>query len=114
MRRGEDVETMSLLHLQAQGLKLIEKNFRSTYGELDLVMLDDQDLVFVEVRYRKNDDFGGASESVNERKKRKLRRTAESFLQQDRLPEFVSCRFDVVAVKGEFQNYEIDWIQDAF
>ncbi len=92
----------------------MEKNYRTRYGEIDLVMMDRQDLVFVEVRYRKNDLFGGAAQSVNLTKQLKIRRTAQTFLQKNPAGEFNGCRFDVVAVCGQPPDYKIDWVSNAF
>ncbi len=114
LRRGEEVESASLAYLQSNGLKFVEKNYRSMYGEIDLIMMDQHDLVFIEVRYRKNDLFGGATQSINANKQQKLRRTAETFLQKNHSMEFDGCRFDVVAVSGQSENYEIHWLSDAF
>ena len=114
LKRGDDVESSSLNYLRANGLKLVEKNYRTTYGEIDLIMMDKQDLVFVEVRYRKNNLFGGAKQSINPKKQIKIRRTAETFLQKNDAMDFDGCRFDVVAVCGQPPNYNIDWISDAF
>ncbi len=108
------METASRQHLESRGLRFLQKNFRSKYGELDLIMMDNQDLVFVEVRYRKNDLFGGAAQSINAQKQLKLRRTAESFLQKYATLKFDGCRFDVVAVSGNQSDYKFDWICDAF
>ena len=114
LQRGEDVEAAALEFLLLRNFRLIEKNYRSRYGEIDLVMMDRQNLVFIEVRYRRNDSFGGAAQSIDQRKQQKLRRTAEKFLQQNHSMTFDGCRFDVVAVSGPSSNYNIDWIADAF
>ena len=111
---GQAVESLSLLYLQSRGLKCIEKNYRCRYGEIDLIMMHQRDLVFIEVRYRKNDLFGGATQSIDASKQRKIRHTAETFLQENQSIEFNGCRFDVVAVSGEPPNYETHWIRDAF
>ncbi len=114
LQRGEAVESASQVYLQSSGLQLIEKNYRCRYGEIDLIMLDQQDLVFVEVRYRKNDSFGGAAQSVDTQKQQKLRHTAEIFLQENQSMEFNGCRFDVIAASGTPPDYNIHWIHDAF
>ncbi|WP_423908654.1 YraN family protein [Candidatus Spongiihabitans sp.] len=114
LRRGEQVESAALAYLQSNGLTFVEKNYRAMYGEIDLIMMDQHDLVFVEVRYRKNEVFGGATQSVDANKQQKLRRTAETFLQKNHSIEFDGCRFDVVAVSGQSANYKIQWIRDAF
>jgi len=114
LQRGEEVEAVALEFLLTRGFRLLEKNYRCRYGEIDLVMMDKQDLVFVEVRYRKNDLFGGAAQSIDRKKQQKLRRTAEKFLQQHHSMTFEGCRFDVVAVSGPPSNYSIELIKDAF
>ena len=113
LRRGADAERSALEYLQARGLQLVERNYRCAAGELDMVMLDERELVFVEVRYRATDSFGGAAPSVDAGKQRKLRRAGESFLQTCELP-FSGCRFDVVAVSGAAPGYQFEWISDAF
>ncbi|WP_424947378.1 YraN family protein [Candidatus Spongiihabitans sp.] len=112
--RGEQVESAALAYLQSNGLTLVEKNYRCMYGEIDLIMMDKHDLVFVEVRYRKNDLFGGATQSIDANKQQKLRRTAETFMQKNHALKFDGCRFDVVAVNGQSANYKIHWLSDAF
>ncbi|MFX7820786.1 YraN family protein, partial [Acinetobacter baumannii] len=76
---GEDA---ALVYLQQQGLRLLERNWRCKAGEIDLIMQDDATLVFVEVRRRKNDRFGGAAASVTWHKQQKLIRAAQWYLQQ--------------------------------
>ena len=114
LHRGADAEKAALVYLKARGLRLLEKNYRCSAGELDLVMLDQQELVFVEVRYRCSDQFGGAASSVGADKQRKLRHSGEYFLQNHPNLSFGGCRFDVVAIAGTAPEYRIDWISDAF
>lgn len=114
--RGSDTERACRRHLQQQGLKLLEANYRCRCGEIDLVMLDHDTVVFVEVRFRRSNAYGGALESVTGAKQEKLRRAAEHFLQ--RHPDASNARFDVVAVSQNGQNsrapYSFDWIKNAF
>ncbi len=114
LQRGKAIESASRVYLQDHGLKFMEKNYRCRYGEIDLIMMDKQNLVFVEVRYRKNDLFGGAGQSIDANKQQRLQCTAETFLQKNQSMEFDGCRFDVVAVSGELPDYHIHWIRDAF
>ena len=81
-------------------------------GEIDLIMQDATHLVFVEVRYRHQQAFGLAYESITQAKQRKLRITAMHYLSYKKLHEKVCARFDVVSVQGE--PPEIEWIKDAF
>ena len=100
--------------LEDQGLRVLERNLLCRAGEIDLVALDGQVLVFVEVRYRGSNSHGGAAASVNRRKQRRLVRAAQYFLPGlvrrhcgNRAP---ACRFDVVCE----QDGGLQWIRHAF
>ena len=114
LHRGVDAEKAARIYLEERGLRLLAQNFRCTAGELDLVMLDSNELVFVEVRYRKSEKFGGAAPSVDFVKRKKLRHAGETFLQENPRLRFDACRFDVVALTGGDSTYQIEWISDAF
>lgn len=103
---GLDAESRARVFLQQQGLTLIEQNFRCRVGEIDLIMADAQTLVFIEVRFRKNQRFGGAAASVGPRKQRRLWRSASTYLLKFRRPPV--CRFDLVAIEGD----DLHWIKD--
>lgn len=113
LRRGRDAEQAGSHYLSRHGLREVVRNYRAKVGEIDLIMQEGEELVFVEVRYRNSEQFGGAIESVNRDKQRKLRRAAEQYLQQ-RGPDYESCRFDVLAIHGQAPNFRIEWIRDAF
>jgi len=118
LQQGEDAEIACCSYLKSQGLKLVDKNFNSRFGEIDIIMLDKKILVFVEVRYRKNNTFGGALESVTPSKQNKLRKTAELYLQKN--TQYQNARFDVVSMSKNTQTnpdkqpYTFDWIPNAF
>ncbi len=114
LRRGAAAEKTALAYLQANGLQLLQRNYRCAHGELDIIMRDQQELVFVEVRYRGSEQFGGAARSVNAAKRRKIKLSGESFLQQHAHLGSAGCRFDVMALSGGAPNYHIEWIRDAF
>ena len=108
-------EKLALEHLSCSGLELIGKNFRCRLGEIDLVMLDLDCLVFVEVRYRKANRFASAATSVDRHKQRKLARAAAFFLTQH--PQYChhAIRFDVVAFDAAADHQcTLQWLQDAF
>jgi putative endonuclease len=111
---GDQGEVDALRHLQAAGLKLITRNYRCPGGELDLVMLDQQTLVFVEVRFRRNRNFGGALASINTRKQQRLLLAAQRFLQTHREYQKLRARFDVVSLEGDAGAPKLQWIKDAF
>jgi len=106
---GKDAEARAEHFLQHEGLKPVARNYRCRGGEIDLVMRDGEHLVFVEVRYRSRDDFGGAAASVGRNKQRRLILAAQHYLQSSRWRG--PCRFDVVAFGKEQAR---TWIRDAF
>ncbi len=121
LRQGHDAEQQACDHLQGQGLRLLERNYRSRFGEIDLIMRHADTLVFVEVRYRRSSRFGSPAETVDARKQARIRATAEHYLQQHPQRSGVSCRFDVVAMTpaevthtGQAPRYSVDWLPDAF
>lgn len=113
-QRGDAAEAAALRHLLAAGLKPVAVNANYRGGEIDLVMRDGDALVFVEVRYRRSQAFGGGAASVDFSKRRKLVIAAQMFLSTH--PIFVNtpCRFDVVEASGDAASPAIDWIRDAF
>lgn len=108
--RGNAAESRALAHLQANGLRLRHRNWRCRHGELDLVMVAGDTLVFVEVRYRGRSDYGGAARSIDRHKRRRVIRSAAAYLQRFRLQD-QPARFDVVALGP---GTRIDWLPAAF
>ena len=106
---GSDKERLAAAYLDRQGLSLVARNYRCRGGEIDLVLRDGRNLVFVEVRYRRSSRFGSPAETVTASKQRRLITAASHFLQ--RHPTELACRFDVLAITG---NDRIQWIRDAF
>ncbi len=107
--KGQEAEEIAAKYLKAQGLKLITSNYRSRFGEIDLIMQDGESLVFIEVRLRKSKAFGGAEESITASKQHKIVITAEYYLQQHGNQ---ACRFDAILMnKADAQN--ITWIKNA-
>lgn len=106
IQKGQIAEQTALLYLEQQGLRLIERNFSTRLGEIDLIMWQQHTLVFVEVRHRTNPHFGGAAASVSVAKQDKLWKTAQIYLQK--LPNIPACRFDLLAING----VKIEWIRN--
>ena len=111
---GVWAENKASEYLQAQGIKLVQTNYRSPFGEIDLIMEGDEGLIFIEVRYRNSARFGSAAESVNLKKQSKLRATAEHYLQRYSNSARQACRFDVLAITRLNRQNEINWIKNAF
>jgi putative endonuclease len=111
---GDRGEAAALSHLQAAGLTLLQRNYRCNGGEIDLVMRDGKVLVLVEVRYRRDNHFGGAAASVGSHKQQRLLRAAQHLLQTHRAYRNQPARFDLVAIDGDGNNAQLNWIKDAF
>lgn len=117
--RGSSAENLALVHLQAAGLRLVARNYKTPGrggGEVDLIMQSndaEQTLVFVEVRQRASESHGGAAASVSAAKQRRIIFAARYYLL--RLPKTPPCRFDVVSVEGELANTpKVTWLAGAF
>jgi putative endonuclease len=111
-QKGDAAEDRALEHLQAQGLQLVQRNYRTPGrggGEIDLILRDrDGTLVFVEVRQRRSRTHGGALASITYAKQRRIVFAARHFLM--RLNREPPCRFDVVAVEAD----GLHWYPAAF
>jgi putative endonuclease len=114
LETGQQAEELALKLLEGRGLELLARNYRCAQGELDLVMQQDQQLVIVEVRYRRDARHGSAADTVGAGKQHKLVLAAQHYL--SRHPELrrKPLRFDVVAVSDGSPAPAVEWIQDAF
>lgn len=109
LQKGEAAEEQAYQYLKSAGLVLLERNFSSRFGEIDLIMQDGNVLVFIEVRYRKNAKYGGAASSISHKKQQRIHKTAATYLQKK--GNNSPARFDVIAMQGDMQ---INWIKSAF
>lgn len=110
-RYGASYEKKARRYLESQGLEFIAANVYVRGGEIDLIMRHQQVIVFVEVRFRRSDAFGGAAASVTARKQKRLLHSAQVWLSgAGESFDTVDCRFDVLAFTGN----EIEWLTNAF
>ena len=114
-KTGDDAERIAERFLATHGLKLVARNYRCRYGEIDLIMQDCESLVFVEVRLRKplrgKVDFGGALASITASKQAKIIATAQHYLAG--MKQLPPCRFDVVLLNG-LNAQDVEWMKSAF
>ena len=106
--KGENAEERAARYLAEQGLRIVARNYRTRLGEIDLVAEDGATLVFVEVRLRSRDDFGGAAASITPGKQSRIVAAARKYLMGFRREP--PCRFDVVTLNGG----ETEWLRAAF
>lgn len=113
---GKLVENAAANYLLSNGLEILEKNFSCKLGEIDLIALDqeNQQLVFVEVRYRKSSLFGTAIDSVNQRKQQKIINSANYYLIKKFGELAINYRFDIVTANGDINNLNFEWFIGAF
>jgi putative endonuclease len=112
-RVGQRGESLAVNHLRGKGYKILERNFKSPIGEIDIIAREGRTIVFVEVKARSSDDFGAAKWAVDERKQRKLSLLALDYLKRKSLLD-QSARFDVVAIDGVSGQETIELIRNAF
>lgn len=111
---GDKSERLARRYLERRGYQLVEANFHCKWGEIDLILKKEQNLVFAEVRSRSNLCCGTPAESVNEKKQAKLRKAAQYYLYCHPELEQYYCRFDVVSVVWKEGRAQIAWLADAF
>lgn len=117
---GDCVEDKAVDYLSSLGLKIISQNYLCKMGEVDIIARDEDMLVFIEVRYRKDSRFGGSAFSVNRKKQKRVIKAAAHYLQSHRLTNKIACRFDVMAIEGKIAferklaESQLNWIKGAF
>ncbi len=112
-RAGDRGEQIALDYLIDKGYSLVERNYRTRYGEVDLILRSGDTMVFVEVKLRRGLGFGDPLESVTSRKQATIRSLAESYL-AERDPDFENVRFDVVGILETRYETEIQHVRNAF
>lgn len=112
MRLGDEGEGLAIQFLHKNGYQILEQNYKTPVGEIDIIASEAETLVFIEVKTRKSIEFGMPYEAVNREKRRKISNTALLYLK--RFKEIPPCRFDVVSIYYENGGPELELIKDAF
>ncbi len=110
---GAEGEKHAALFLVKRGYRILEQNYRTTFGEIDIIAHDGDVLVFIEVKSRSGTQFGLPQSAVDTRKQTKISQVALAYLKEKKLSD-VDCRFDVVAVLKEGDAFEVVLFQNAF
>ena len=106
---GSIGEDMAVEFLKSRGVKILERNYQNRFGEIDIIGREDNTLLFIEVKYRKNESFGYPLEAVGFAKQEKIRKTARFFLNENHYYHY-NIRFDCIGIIGS----QIEWIKGAF
>ena len=107
---GSRYEQLAARYLEQKGMDVLELNYRCRTGEIDIIARDGGYLVFVEVKYRRDDKMGNPKEAVDRKKQKKISMTASYYLMRKCGRMDIPCRFDVAAVLGE----QIEVVKNAF
>ena len=110
---GISGEDLACAELQRRGYAIVERRYRTRLGEIDIIARDGTTIVFVEVKARQTDEFGGAAAAVTAWKQRRIARMARDYLLRERVHE-CPCRFDVVAIDFERAGPRITVYPNAF
>ena len=111
---GAQWEKTAESFLRSQGLKLLQRNFSSRFGEIDLIMEDEETVVFIEVKYRKSSQHGSGADAVTFHKQGRISRTASWYLVKNPHRAGQFCRFDVISITPRKEAQGINWIKSAF
>lgn len=98
---GTSYEIKAEEYLMQKGYHILERNFRSRSGEIDIIAKDGEYFCFIEVKYRTTRDYGSPLEAVDYRKQNQIRKVAQYYLMKNKLSEWTPCRFDVIGFEGE-------------
>lgn len=109
---GDIGELVAERFLKAKGMKILERNCRTPFGEIDIVAMDGRTLVFVEVKTRTSGLFGSGAEAIDGRKKKKLERSALYYT--SRKDPHSPSRFDVISICLVPEGSKVEHIKDAF
>ncbi len=108
---GALAEHIASQFLLKNKLQLIEKNYHCRQGEIDLIMQDKHELVFVEVRYRKHSKHGNAAETIQHHKLKRIQTAINHYIMTNNLG-YIPCRIDVIGLHGNLQQPDINWVKN--
>lgn len=97
---GDGGEDLAVHYLEGKGHQILERNFRVSFGEIDIITLDRDTLVFIEVKKKTTDRYGAPGEMITAGKLEKIQRTAEAYIAKHGLAE-ANCRIDAVLIDGK-------------
>lgn len=109
-KKGAAYEQVAAAYLQKHGVTILERNYRNRRGEIDLIGKDGEYTVFIEVKYRKDNEKGSPAEAVNFAKQKTICKVVDYYRMTHGMGEFSAVRYDVVAIEGEV----ITWYKNAF
>ena len=113
-QKGEFFEKLACDHLSAMGCSILYKNYKNKSGEIDIIAKDGRFTCFIEVKFRKDNSFGGPEAAVNIAKQRQICKVSKFFLYSHKISFDSPIRYDVIAISGGEEGYSVHWIKNAF
>ena len=102
---GNQYENLACSYMEKEGMHILARNYRVRAGEIDIIAMDKDVLVFAEVKYRSSIEYGGAEYAIPDSKKKTIVRVAQWFMASRKIPQDTFCRFDAVLIDGETITY---------
>ena len=112
--KGMHYEAQAKAYLCERGLSLIQQNYHCRFGEIDLIMRDNNTVCFIEVKFRKSMSYGGALNAIPYQKQQKIIKTAQVFISDHQKLAQQAIRFDALMLQQAREDISINWIQNAF
>lgn len=112
--KGQECEDLAAQYLEKQGLTILERNYQCRLGEIDIIAKNSEFVIFIEVKYRKNNRYGEPFAFVDTKKQRRLIMTALHYNQCKGLNEKHPMRFDVISIQAQNTQFDIQWLKNAF
>jgi putative endonuclease len=111
---GQSGEREAVRVLKKNGCRIIERNYRNPFGEIDIIALDRGTIVFIEVKTRNETGLKNPKEAVTIQKQKRMIKTAEAWMKKNLKKADAKARFDVIAIVKRLNNNEIEWVKNAF
>ena len=107
---GAQYEEKAVLFLESKGVRILERNFRNRFGEIDIIGYTQETYLFIEVKYRRTDQSGNPAEAVTIPKQYTISKVADYYKVCHNLGDNTACRFDIIAILDQ----DIQWYENAF
>ncbi|MDP4038356.1 MAG: YraN family protein [bacterium] len=111
---GNQAEDLATDYLKRKGCKILERNFRNRFCEIDIIALKKDQIIFVEVKYRKSDQFGEPIYAITRDKMRRLTRAANFYLSENSEYFKLAPRIDIISISGELHSPQIEHLENCF
>ena len=111
---GKHAENVAVNYLRKQKVNIIERNFLCRLGEIDIIGSHNQEIIFFEVRYRSNDSHGSAAQSITKLKQKKIIKTAQYWLTQNKTKQSHAMRFDAILFDQKINYQHLTWLKAVF